>query len=65
MHYVRNWYPALFSPATNNMQVFIWQRDIVGLAEYIMSYFHIFGALPDAPDGALPSSSSALTAGQM
>ena len=32
-------YPALFSPATNTMQLFMWQRDIVGVAHYIMDCF--------------------------
>ena len=28
--------PALFNPATNTMQLFMWQRDIVGVAHCIM-----------------------------
>ena len=29
MQCVRDWYPALFSPAKNTMQLFMWQRNIV------------------------------------
>ena len=44
------------------MQLFMWQRDIEGVAHYIMDYFEVFGAL-DAPDNASTSSSSTLPAG--
>ena len=33
---VRDPYPALFRPASNTMQLFMWQRDLVGVAHYIM-----------------------------
>ena len=56
-------YPALFSPATNTMQPFLWQHDIVGVAHYIKDCFEVLGALDDAPDDASTSSSSALAAG--
>ena len=36
MRSVRERNPALFSPADNTMQLFQWQRDIVGVAHYIM-----------------------------
>ena len=55
--------PALFSPAKNTMQLFMWQHDIVGVAHFIMGCFDVLGALSDAPDDASTSSSSALTAG--
>ena len=45
---VRGPYPALFSPATDTMQLFMWQRDIVGVAHYNMNYFEVLGALDDA-----------------
>ena len=63
MQGVRDRYPALFSPAENTMQLFMWQRDIVGVAHYIMDCFEVLGTLDDAPDDASSSSSSALTAG--
>ena len=43
------------------MQLFMWQREIVGVAHYIMECFDVLGALDDAPDDA--STSSALAAG--
>ena len=39
MQGVHDWYTALFSPATNTMQLYMWQRDIVGVAQYIMGLF--------------------------
>ncbi len=45
------------------MQLFMWQRDIVGVAHYIEDCFEVLGALDDAPDDASTSSSSALAAG--
>ena len=63
MQCVRDRYPALFSPAKNTMQLFMWQRDIVGVAHYIKDCFEVLGALDDAPDDASTSSSSALAAG--
>ena len=33
---MRDWYPALLSPAETTMQLFMWQRDTVGVAHYIM-----------------------------
>ena len=65
MQCVRDHYPALFSPAINttHAQLFMWQRDIVGVAHYIMDYFEVLGALDDAPGDASTSSSSALAAG--
>ena len=38
MQCVRDWYPALFSPAKNTVQLFMWQCDIVGVAHYVMDY---------------------------
>ena len=38
MQCVRDRYPALFSPANNTMQLFMWQRNIVGAAQYIMDF---------------------------
>ena len=63
MQCVRDRYPALFSPAKNTMQLFMWQHDSVGVAQYIMVCFDVLGALDDAPDDAPISSSSALAAG--
>ena len=63
MQCVRDWYAALFSPAKNTVQLLRWQRDIVGVAHYIMDCFEVLGALDDAPDEASTSSSSALAAG--
>ena len=63
MQCVRDQYPALFSPATNTMQLLMWQHDILGVAHYIKDYFEMLGALDDAPDDASTSSSSALAAG--
>ena len=63
---VRDRYPALFGPAKNNMhcwQLFMWQRNIVRMAHYIMDCFGVLGALNGAPDDASISSSSALAAG--
>ena len=58
-------YPALFSPAKNTMQLFMWQPKIVGVAHYmyIKDCFKVLGALENAPDDASTSSSSALAAG--
>ena len=47
MQCVRDLYPALFGPATNTMQLFMGQRDNVGVAHYIQE---VLGALDDAPD---------------
>ena len=63
MQCVRDRDPAMFSPAKNTIQLFMWQRDIVGVAAYIMDCFEVLGALDDAPDDASTSSSSALAAG--
>ena len=63
MQCVRDRYPALFSPAKNTMQLFMWQHDIVGVAHFIQDCFEVLGALDDAPDDASTSSSSALAAG--
>ena len=63
MQCVRDWYPALLSPATNTMQLFMWQRNIVGVAHFVQDCFEVLGALDDAPDDASTSSSSALAAG--
>ena len=35
MQCVRDRVPAMFSTAKNNMQLFMWQHDIVGVAHYI------------------------------
>ena len=53
---------ALFSPVENTMQLFMWQRDIVGVAHYVMDCFEVLGALDDAPDDASISPTSALAA---
>ena len=63
MQCVRDRYPALFSPAKNTMQLFMWQRNIVGVAHFVQDCFEVLGALDDAPDDASTSSSSALAAG--
>ena len=52
MQGVRDRYPALFNPAINTMQLFIWQHDILGVAHYIMDCFEVFGVLDNAPDDA-------------
>ena len=63
MQCVRDRYPALFGPAENTMQLFMWQRDTVEVAHYIKDCFGVLGALHDAPDDASISSSPALAAG--
>ena len=63
MQCVRDQYPALFSPAKNTMQLFMWQRNIVGVAHFVQDCFEGLGALDDAPDDASTSPSSALAAG--
>ena len=63
MQCVRDRYPALFSPAKNTMQLFMWQRNIVGMAHFVQDCFEVLGALDDAPDDASTSSLSALAAG--
>ena len=63
MQCVRHRYPALSSPAKNTMQLFMWQRDIVGVAHHITECSDVLVALDDAPDDASTSSSSALAAG--
>ena len=45
MQCVRDRYPALFSPAKNTMQLFMWQHDIVGVAHFIKDCFEVLGAL--------------------
>ena len=52
MQCVRDWYSALFSPAYNTMQLFMWQRDIMGVAHHIMECSVVLGAFCDAPDDA-------------
>ena len=42
--------------AHNNMQLFMWQHDIVGVAHYIKDCSEVLGALDDAPDDASTSS---------
>ena len=39
MQCVRDRYPALLSPAENTMQLFMWQRVVVGVAHYVQDYF--------------------------
>ena len=63
MQCVRDRYPALFKFANNTMQLFIWQRNIVGVAHFIQDCFQVLGALDDVSDDASTSSSSALAAG--
>ena len=63
MQCVRDRHPALFSPANNTMQLFMWQRNIVGVAHFVKDCFEMLGAFDDAPDDASTSSSSALAAG--
>ena len=45
------------------VQLFMWQRNIVGVAPFIKDCCEVLGALDDAPDDASTSSSSALAAG--
>ena len=45
------------------VQLFMWQRNIVGVAHFVQDWFEVLGALDDAPDDASTSSSSALAAG--
>ena len=47
------------------VQLFMWQRNIVGVAPFIKDCYEVLGALEDAPDDASTSSSSALAAGQV
>ena len=63
MQCVRDRYPALFSPANNTMQLFMWQRNNVGVARFVKDCFEVLGALDDAPDDASTSFLSALAAG--
>ena len=37
---------------TMMVQLFMWQRGIVGQAHHIMGWFEMLGALDDAPDDA-------------
>ena len=55
--------PALFIPAENTMQLFMWQLDTVWVAHYIMECFVVLVFLDDTPDDASTLSSSALAAG--
>ena len=55
--------PALFSPAEDTMQLFMWQRDIVGVAHNIMDQSMRLAPLMMFPDFASILSSSALAAG--
>ena len=49
-------HPDLFSPSENTMQLFMWQRDIVGgVAPYDMECFDVLGVLDDAPGDASTS----------
>ena len=41
----RQRYPVLFSPAKNTMQLFMWQRNSVGVAHSIMNCCDVLGAL--------------------
>ena len=59
MQSVRNGYPDQFSPAKNAMQLYMWLRDIVGVAHCIRDCPDVLGALSDAPDDASTSSLSA------
>ena len=52
MQCVRVRYAALFSRAETTMQLFMWQRNIVGVAHNIMECFEVLGALDDAPHDA-------------
>ena len=36
------------------MQLFMWQRNVVGVAHCIKDCFEVLGALDDAPDAASP-----------
>ena len=47
----------------STLQLLMWQPEIVGVAYHILDCFQVLGALDDAPDDALTSSSSALAAG--
>ena len=50
---------SLFTPAKNLMQLFMWQRDIVGLAHDIRVLPGLLNALLDVPDEASTSLMSA------
>ena len=63
MQCVRDRFPAMFSTAKNNMQLFMWQHDIVGVGTLHQDCFEVLGALDDAPDDASTSSLSALAGG--
>ena len=43
MQCVRDRCPALFSPAKNTMQLFMWQRNIVGVTHDIKVCFAVLG----------------------
>ena len=47
------------------MQLFLWRRNIVGVAHYIVACLDAPGVLTDAHDVVSASSSSALAAGKM
>ena len=53
MQCVRGQYPAL--SCSNLMQLFMWQRDDVVVAHYIMDRHGVLGVLDDAPDDASTS----------
>ena len=55
MQRVQDQYPALFKPAKNTLQLFMWQRDIVRVAHFIMDSPDLLGALDDALDDAWSS----------
>ena len=45
MQPVRDRYPAPFSPAQDTVLLFMWQQDIVGVAQHIKDCFDALGAL--------------------
>ena len=47
---VRYRYPALFGPAEDTMQLFMWQPDNVGVAHFVTDCFDPLGAAADAHD---------------
>ena len=56
---------AFFSLAENTMQLFMWQRNIVGVAHHIKDCFEVLDAPDDSTGDASTSLSSTLAAGKM
>ena len=53
MQCVRDWYPALFTPANFPKQLIVWQHDIVGVTHNIMNCLqqYVLSATSDSPNG--------------